>query len=122
MSWAAGANATRYGSQGIQLSTSSNVRPGSTGCSMTTKVLSPETTTTTRRTSSKGRAAGRGGGAEEAHPQRESVARRSTAVEARSMGLGFVFSGTLATRSRPSAPFEIEQPGSARELQERLRD
>jgi hypothetical protein len=40
-------------------------------------------------TSSKGRAAGRAGGAEEAHPQRESMATRKMAVEAR--GIAWIF-------------------------------
>ena len=56
------------------------------------KVLSPETTTTTRLTSSKGRAAGRAarsGGAEEAHPQRESMATRKMALEMR--GIAWIF-------------------------------
>jgi hypothetical protein len=71
------------------LITSSKVRPGSTACSTIEKLLSPETTTTTRFTSSKGRAVGRAGGAEEAHPQRESIATRKTGVEAR--GIAWIF-------------------------------
>ena len=69
--------------------TSSKVRPGSTACSTMEKLMSPETTTTTRLTSSKGRAAGRAGGAEEAHPQRESIATRKRVVEAR--GIAWIF-------------------------------